>query len=571
MNVKKRILAVLLASLLIIALFAACNASPTTSGGATTTPTATPTPTAGGDEEDPGLVESPVDTDPYTFTFFHNYFWVDNYMWGSDTASAAWAEKFNITVEFTKPDAGGNDRLNLMITTDDLPDVIQMEREALYVQICRLGKFVDLEPLMNDTNKFRDLFNASTLDFLKIDGTLYGIPHWARKNATGGNNAWMYTTKIYEAAGSPEIKTVTDLYNYAIWARDNYTSNSAGKVYPMAFVAEDNAAAYTLQAFYRASGGPNTAALYTAAIDGKIQSFFRDPVAQAALLEANKWWRDGLIAPDQYTMTGEQLRERLSTGRIALAYYDQSDTDTNKWRNILRTDDPGNSWEIFTNPVYPPMEGTSADAVMGDQYTTTGWNSTMITTAAEKPQRIFDLLSYILSKEGSIEMMYGAQGDWWDELDANGNPILKQAESEMTEEELRRIGSWTWQMLPAHADNVDSTKFAVNAALPADQQSWVVNNQSNILTPTMGVTDEYNNFGVLIDGTSDLGIANALCQEYVKQNFSKIIMANSAAECQTMIDNLIKYLDDNRFQEVEAILTAEWEKNCAVQGGSVFK
>jgi ABC-type glycerol-3-phosphate transport system substrate-binding protein len=299
----------------------------------------------------------------------------------------------------------------------------------------------------------------------------------------------------------------------------------------------------------------------------------RDDLFKKATMEANKWYREGLIADTQFTDTREQIVEKLVAGRTALVYYDQSKDDENHFRTILRESFPGDSYEMVVvddKYLFPPANGLSPDKIYADIQGTVGWNVTCITTKATNPQRIFDLYSYFLTKEGSINMMYGPKGDLWDELDSTGNPILKTAEGDLSSTERDRLGLWFWNM-PGHSDNVDLTKFAVNEAQPADKRSWVISNQANLFTPLMKISDEYTGIADIIDNQSDTGIKRKLCEDYIHANMPKVIMASSEADASKLYDDLIAFCDKNGMAEIETLYTEKYKANCELQGGSVFK
>ncbi|NLG26051.1 MAG: extracellular solute-binding protein, partial [Clostridiales bacterium] len=427
------------------------------------------------------VAEGSDELEPYTFSLYYNYDWWTIRPWGGDEISKLWADQFKITIDQSKPDADAAARLNLMVSSGDMPDVIQMDRGPEHMRIAQMGMFIDLAPLQAANPVFDENILASTQDLLKIDGVLYSVPHWARKGPSGGNNMWMYDKRLYEQAGSPALDTFEGLYAYAKYVKDNIHETAEGlPVIPFATGNNNDAFDIITGAFYRSMGGPNRAADYTARIDGKIQSTLRDPVFRAAVMEANRWYREGLISETQFTDTNDQMIEKFVAGRTALLYYDHSQDSINRFRQILMETYPGDSYEPVLDPVYPPSEGVTK--VYADGKETIGWNVLCITHQAEQPQRIFDLFTHMLTKQGSIEMMYGPQGDWWDELDENGNPILLTPEAELPTAEKDRIGAWFWSFC-SHSDNVDITKFAVNAMQEPDKRDWVITQQSDILTP----------------------------------------------------------------------------------------
>jgi ABC-type glycerol-3-phosphate transport system substrate-binding protein len=153
--------------------------------------------------------------EPYTFTHYFNYDWWGLKPWGEDGVSKYLQEKFNVTVEFSKPDADAAAKLNVMISAGDLPDSIMMDRGVDNQKLAELGLLVDLEPLMAKNTALRDNMSAGTIEQLTVGGKLYAIPNWSRKATSGGNDVWMYNQRLFEAAGSPELKTFEDLYAYA--------------------------------------------------------------------------------------------------------------------------------------------------------------------------------------------------------------------------------------------------------------------------------------------------------------------------------------------------------------------
>jgi putative aldouronate transport system substrate-binding protein len=115
----------------------------------------------------------------YEFTHYFNYDWWGLKPWGADTTSAMWGERFGVKVNFEKPDADPAAKLNIMISSGDLPDSIMMDRGPDNVNMAKLGLFVDLEENFFDRNdNFQENVLPVTREQLKIDGKLYNIPNW---------------------------------------------------------------------------------------------------------------------------------------------------------------------------------------------------------------------------------------------------------------------------------------------------------------------------------------------------------------------------------------------------------
>lgn len=522
-------------------------------------------------KEEPKVDSGKVETgelEPYTFTHYFNYDWWDIKPWAVDEVSKAIKEKFNVTIEFSKPDSDPQAKLNVMISSGDLPDSIMMDRGVDNIKLADLGLLAPLEPLMEKNPNLKDNLLPTTIDMLEIKDKLYGIPNWPRTAATGGNNAWVTEDKLYKAAGSPKLETFEDMYNYAKKVKAEVPKTEKG-LPSVPVIFDQNADGNLIaEAFYRSFGGVNSG--WYAPVNGKYQLAFRDPVYQEAAMEANKWWREGLFSQTQFTDTPEQILEKIVAGRTGLLYYDQSKNETNKFRTILKESDPADGYEVVSPFPYPPAKGLPTSKIYAAVNSTVGWNVTCITKTAKDPQRIFDVWTYLYTQEAAILQMYGPKGQNWDTLNDKGLPILKKAESELTSAEINKLGTWFW-MIPGHSDHVDLTKFAVNAMQPKEKQNWVINNQANILTPLMWLSDEFVGIAETIDGKSDEGIKRTLCEDYIKAQYPKVIMAKSAAEAEKLYAGIIKFCDENGMPKVEELYDIKYQANVKMVGTGIKK
>ena len=587
---KKRLLALILALCMVASLLAACGGSSDTPPPAEDTPPPAQTTTDTSSDSDPTDVAPPPDAgsrDHYEFIMYFNYDWANDYMsWGNDSLTQYWEEMFNVTLVPRKPDATPEEALNLLIAADDLPDAIWMERGDQNQRMSRLGLFVPIDDMkaMVDNNWYDGYVGAGTQNFYKVDGVNYCIPNWARSGeigvkgkATGGNNGWMYTTKVYEAVGSPEVKTFDDVYNYAVAVRDAGLENAGGSpIVPLLFHGgdTDGGVNFVNQAIYCTFGG-NTDAdwFYNVGEDGTYDFTFRNPLWREAVLEANHWYREGLFPTTNLSNSLEEFLANVNNGRGGLIWYDQSHDDTYQFRKILSENDPGNTLELFIaedadgwKGVYPPAFGLEVKDIYHHVYGTLGWNGTFITTSAEQPGRIFELLTWMLTLPGSVEMMYGPPGMIWNEVDSNGYPIIHTPESEFTAEELRANGGWIFNFHGA-SNYWDDAKFAADGALPLEQQSWVIINQRDYFTPNMMLSDEFANMNMAIDPTTELGISRRTISDQFEEVFRQILMAPSRDDCIDMMDDFVAFAEANNVDEIVSVLNDNYQFNKSQQNG----
>lgn len=539
--------------------------------------------TSGGDDSSATTGSSGPDdtTEHYEFDAYYSYQGSVK-PWGEDAASKYMNDKFNITVNYSCPEADADSKLNLMISSDDLPDVIILDRNANWLKLINLGKLVDVNTLKYEGCSFDEDILESTQKLLSVNGGLYGIPNWARKGATGGNMSWMVNHDVYEQLGSPELKTLEDLHQFMLDAKEKGVKTSDDQsIFPWLPRQDDNGF-YTVSAIYRSYGNPNLIDTYWSQADNDVKLAVYDDNYVAALKIANQWYKEGLFPETTYTDSNDQFTEKLANGRAAVTYYDFSQDDTTHFRTLLQEKD-GNTydllgWELKDSPIYPAAEGV--DWVYGEEGGTVGWNVNCITTKAENPQRIFDLYSWMLTKDGSINMMYGPEGGLWEGKDDEGNPILKKPEEELTSDEKNAAGCWFWSQ-PAHSDNVDLTKYAVNEQQPEESRSWVISIQDHVFTPEDSIhpaipgqkflTDENTGLSLEIDPTEDLGMARQSITDECKMRIPQIIMASDDATFDKLVQDLKDFAESNQVHDIEKIYTDKRASNIELQGYTAYQ
>lgn len=584
-SLLKALAAVMAASMILTVAGCGGGGSSSTAGSSTSSKTESSAAesTDGGDASSEVTGSSGPDdtTEPYEFDAYYSYQGSVK-PWGEDAASKYMNEKFNIKVNYSCPEADADSKLNLMISSDDLPDVIILDRNANWLKLINLGKLVDINTLKYEGCSFDEDILESTQKLLSVNGGLYGIPNWARKGATGGNMSWMVNHDVYEQLGSPELKTLEDLHQFMLDAKDKGVKTSDDQsIFPWLPRQDDNGF-YTVSAIYRSYGNPNLIDTYWSQADNDVKLAVYDDNYIAALKIANQWYKEGLFPETTYTDSNDQFVEKLSNGRAAITYYDFSQDDTNHFRTLLQEKD-GNTydllgWELKDSPIYPAADGV--DYVYGEEGGTVGWNVNCITTKAENPQRIFDLYTWMLTKDGSINMMYGPEGGLWEGKDEEGNPILKKPEEELTSDEKNAAGCWFWSQ-PAHSDNVDLTKYAVNEQQPEGSRSWVISIQDHVFTPEDSIhpaipgqkflTDENTGLSLEIDPTDDLGMTRQAITDECKMRIPQIIMASDDATFDKLVQDLKDFAESNQVHDIEKIYTDKRASNIELQGYTAYQ
>lgn len=592
---SKRILALLLALALVVSVFAACGDSGNSSSGGGNSSTASTesgdASSAGEDEGEPSNVSAgPDDTsEHYAFTCYWYYEWATLKEWGGDAVSKYWADKFNVDVEFSMPDADPDSKLNIMLTGGDLPDSMILDRGRVLNSVARAGALQEIEQFMYPGCSFETDVAEIAKELQKVDGKLYGIPNWPRGEgavATGGNYAWIINTDTYKKVGSPKLETMDDLHDYCLKVKEaNLTSYTGQSIIPFATTNTNNGF-YVYQQFYRSLGARNLVENYFTQENSKLEICVREPLFVEALKMANQWYNEGLWSSEEFTDDGPMWEEKMTNGRPALMFYDFSQDDSNNFRRITREKSNGEvSYEVLGDPNseitkdFPmwPKANKDVKVCYGDENGTVGWNVNVITTSADRPQRIFDLFTYLISEEGTREVCYGPEGGLWEGTDENGIPQLTKPYADITSDEMNAAGAWLWTQ-PASSDWMDSIKFAVNAQQDPDKRNWVVSIQSDLFSQsrenphegTKFITDQNTGLTNLIDPQSDEGIQLKAIQDELQVRLPQILMAKDEAEFNKLLEEAVQTVESNNIDGILAIWQEQYDKNIELQGFDAY-
>lgn len=607
---SKRILALLLALALIVGVFAACGNDGSNSSKADTPSSSkaddsskddaskddASTPDENSEDETPSNVSTgPDPTDEhYDFTLYYYYDWQPLKEWGADAASKYWGDKFNVGITFSKPDADPDSKLNLMLTGGDLPDSMVLDRGRVLNAAANAGALVEIEQFMYEGCTYLEDVSEVAREMQRAsDGKLYGVPNWCRGEgslATGGNYQYIIETAAYEAAGSPKLETMDDLHDFAAKVKElvdagTLKSYSGQSMLPYATSNTDNGF-YMYAPFYRSLGTRNLVEQYFTQEDGKLEICVREPKFIEALKMANQWFNEGLFSADVFSDSKETWEEKLTNGRPALMWYDFSQDDSNNFRRITREKSGGaSSYEVLGDPNSEitkdmpmfPKANSDVKVVFGDENATVGWNVNVITTHAERPQRIFDLFTYMISKEGSFEQLYGPEGGLWDGLDENGYPKLTKDYADITSAEMDASGAWLWTQ-PASSDWIDGIKFYVNDQQPEGKKNWVVSIQSDMCSEsrenphegTKFITDQNTALTNLIDPQDPLGISLKAIQDELKARLPQIMMAKNEDEFNKMVSDVVSFCESNDIDEILKIWQERYDANIEMQGFDAY-
>lgn len=565
----RRVITALLSVMMLCLLIAGCGADKAANNSATPSPSATTTPAPDNTSASPEASATPAPiyntTDPVHFVVYWNYSWKTvNRKFEETKIGQEIINKMNATIEVQSPGGNENEKLSLMIASDTLPDVIMMDRNEAYKKLIDLDKLVALDDFYAKYPGYRENADPSTVNFAKVNGHIYSLLNWSTTPShPTGNGGWYVNRKIYQDMGSPALNTLDDLYNYLTALKAKGYQVNGKDVVPMQFDCGNfQGGIYELYYSFGGIGVVNEDMVYKAEGASDLKFFMNDPAWVDSMVYANKLWNAKLINQDFFVETAQQMNDKRDVGRIAVYSGPNAVNEARDGKMAWEKLDPDAFYQIIEPPAGGGFDQTK---IANATFKTLGWNSICITKNAKDPERIYQVLDWIASDEGQLITFHGPKGVLWDELDANGYPVLKSTRSAMAKEDADLVAFEEYS-LPGMSEYVDFSKSAANENLPEAQRDFVISNQFNITWKHSANVTEFE--GMYTSADSPEGIAFKQVQDYVRKQVPNMVTAKDEATCRKILQETIDQVYKMDFKLVEEYKTKIWQDNLKKMSGN---
>lgn len=496
--------------------------------------------------------EATGELEPYTFSFYGNYDWMTTEPWGADPTSKWIQENLKITVEPVQSGGGAAAKLNTMIASDTLPDVMMIDRGGDVERLRAGGQLVALDEYLNKYPNLKQYAGDQTLNMLRSeDGKLYQFPNWYTSSGNG-NTGWIINTKIYKELGSPKLETFDDLYDYLKKVKEAYPDvvpfetgiGGQGIDVMSSGFAENHPMKYMSSRF--SSDGT------------QLTSIFLDPVFKETMLFVSKLFREKLITQDALTQKDDQVKEKLNTGRVAVFAFGDVANYGREGNNAWKAIDSEGGYQ----PIWPIHKaGLDKNQIFVSDYNSLGWNAIVITKSAKDPERIFAYLDWLTGPEGQRVAFFGPPGLYWDDYDANGAPVPNDnaKTTPQADKDKQKIGVFDWA---GNTTFVNTSKAEYEMKLPEDQRNWTTEAQKNFFWKTSLDMTEFVNIEPMPD--SEEGIARTMVNDIYITAFAKMLFAKDDSEVISLIEQAQKHAVDAGYDKLLQFYTEKWNENKAI-------
>ncbi|MEH7492627.1 extracellular solute-binding protein [Neobacillus niacini] len=463
-------------------------------------------------------------------------------------------KRTGVKFEIQQPTGNPMEKLNLMLASGDLADIILMERGSdLVNKYIQAGSLIPLNDLIDKYGQNVKEMYGDTLNKTRYsDGKNYYLANWygLEKEPVLGMLMRMDLLKelgVGEKVNNGEPFTAEEYYTLLKTFKEKYPALNGHETIPLTINAENIGSALTtfkgmwgMKSFYEN--------------DGKLQYDVKDPRYQEMLLFINRLYREGLIDKEWAVNKTQLWNQKLSNGYTFAtvgAYWDANDAN-----NVLKKSDGEENVEkqFYAYKVAAP--GLDASKTTFGPRSSLGWDAIGITSANKNPEKTMKVIDFLASEEGQYLLMWGIEGKHWEMADGKHQPkedVLQKYKEDEKFAKSTGIRKWTWFI--KNGAGTDGTPYDLTGKYEKDAIATVAYKN---LEDTVWDTSIYDNLGPAA-GTPESLISQKV-SDIIDSTIPKIINSSTEADAKALYEKMIKELEKVGLEKVEKVINENFQE-----------
>lgn len=311
---------------------------------------------------------------------------------------------FNLT---TVPVDGFEEKLNLVMASGDLPDLMFLNSGNPVRQYGSQGAFVNMLDYIDQMPNFKAWYEENTdfaLNYMAADGAIYQMPEQGVDETN--RRGWMYRKDVFDALGLEIPTNADELYDVLVALKEAYPDS-----YPLASRSFVNNLGQLLMiapswGTDHIETGENRYLYLKNDSDwtfGPTEDAYRD-----MLQFFNKLYEEKLVIPNLLTIDTKGWQDVISNGDsfITLDYLSRIDFFNTPMREV----NPD-----FTMAYMPPPAFGDA-GVRGFAYSAKGTLGFVVGSTTKQMDNVIKYLDWLYTDEGKELMSWGREGDLYEEV-----------------------------------------------------------------------------------------------------------------------------------------------------------
>lgn len=490
------------------------------------------------------------DTAPTTLEWFVGYDWAANTFDAANNVTDQYiSEETGVTIKWSYGDL---EKLNMLITTNSLPDIITydvvsserliMENNGLLQPMDDLMK--QYAPDMKVPQEMMDWYRNEKDGHWYAFASYYGDTSEEYQYLT--NNLFYARSDIMEQLDitKEEMQTKAGFIEALKKVKEAKIEYNGVTVEP--FIGEN--VTFVAEQF----GADREDA------EGNMLNIMRQPEYLEALLFFSQLYNEGLMSDEVFTMDEALRRQKVASGAVFAGL---------DWTYLDGLEDLYHSDNNALMKYIGNIKGDAGKEAILSPSATGGWTGTMISKNCDAPERAIRLFSLLTQDEMNLAYNYGGVGGYEivDGVAKIKPEILAERNADPAAYKEKYITDaeyfLNWDIVGAHEEKENLNTFQIDQVeVNAEFADSCYNDKPF--------------FNTLPEGGSDLAAKSAQIDEYWKQQYPQIVMASDAEKVTEMYQQMLvkmdamgmKELDDyknERFQinKEKLGMTTAWPRN----------
>lgn len=468
-------------------------------------------------------------------------------------------EKTGVNIQVENPSGDPMEKLNLMLTAQNYPDIVLMERgNDIVNRYIDAGALIPLNDLIeqyapNVTEMYGEVLTKSRY----TDGKNYYLNNWYGVDPDASAGVLMRKDLLAEIVGkdradSAEPFKMSEFIEILNKFKEKYPTIDGKESIAVTLNGNDKNYEGTIYGMF----GMKT---YYQTEDGSLQHRVKDPRYAEAVKFMNNLYTSGLLEKEWVVNKKEQWTQKLSTGNVFCTFASYWDTDA---ANTSLASTIGPDAQFYTYKVVPDDMDASQTTYNGRS--TLGWDAIGITNNCKNPEAAMKLIDFLVSEEGQYLMMWGIEGQHWNMQDDKHVPneeIVKGFKTDWDNESLSTgIRKWTWFIKNGYGS--DGTPYDMAA-------KYELSSTAEFANKSFGESDAWDTSdfeGLTPAGSTPEGLKWKKIQDLYDQNFSKIVDASSEEEAVSIYNSMLQDMEDAGLQDVESYITKAYQERMKLWG-----
>ena len=473
-----------------------------------------------------------------------------------DVIAQAIMEKTGVKIEVENPTGDPLEKLNLMLTAQDYPDIVLMDRgNEIVNRYIEAGALLDLTDLIEEHGpNIKEMYGDVLNKIKHSDGKNYYLSNWYGEDPDAVAGVLMRYDLLKEIVGqeradSSEPFTQDEYMAILKTFKEQYPTIDGKESIAVTLDGESGNYMGTIKGMFGLKEYTMT--------DGGLGHWIKDEGFHDLISFMNDLSTQGYLDKEWIVNKSTQWTQKLSAGNVFSTFSSYWDTDAANasLSTTVGKDAIFKSYKVVGN-------GLTTDQTTYSGRSTLGWDAIGITDQCEDPVAVIKLMDFLVSEEGQYLMMWGIEGETWTMEDGVHTPtqeILDAFAADIDQTKLETgVRKWTWFI--KNGKGTDGTPYDLATKYNQSETARVAN--ENFGKTDFWDTAEFTSLSPV--GSTAEGLAWQKVVDLYDQAFPKMVYSSSNEEALIELENLINQMNDAGLESVEKVINEHYDARMAL-------